>query len=229
MRVPPGSQRTCGEPQPHALPARSPVKPLQVQKAVCLAHSMAMQGVPVDPGLHAVLLSACLAVGAWDQAVMLCTAAQAAQVGERVGRQVCGCSAWCAREWEAACLTQAALVPGFLHRPPVRRPPMAACLPTRSTPARPPTPPLTLAYPSPPDRAPAPPPPPPSTLSSTPPWPPASLGSWWSCCSTCRPAGWRWIPRWPAWWVGLSKAGQGDAGRRVMDIDSSAASMVGCE
>ncbi|GAB4822151.1 hypothetical protein N2152v2_009197 [Parachlorella kessleri] len=51
----------------------------QVHKAVCLAHSLAVQGVPVDPALHAALLSTSVAVGAWDQAAMMCSALHAIQ------------------------------------------------------------------------------------------------------------------------------------------------------
>ncbi len=58
---------------------------LQVQKAVYLAHSLAMQGVQVDPALHAALLSTCVAVGAWDQATLMCTATHATQVRQHAG------------------------------------------------------------------------------------------------------------------------------------------------
>ncbi len=53
---------------------------MQIQKAVYLAHSLAMQGVAVDPALHSALLSACVAMGAWQHAEMMCTATHATQV-----------------------------------------------------------------------------------------------------------------------------------------------------
>ena len=71
----------------------------QVHKAVCLAHSLAMQGVPVQPGLHSALLSTCVAMGAWEQAIMCCVAVHATQVryvaarGGALGWGCCKC--WC--------------------------------------------------------------------------------------------------------------------------------------
>ena len=66
---------------------------LQVHKAVAVAQALQVQGMQLDAQLLTGLLSAAIQLGAWDDALRLCSAAHVAQAsrGGGAGRCVCVC------------------------------------------------------------------------------------------------------------------------------------------